>query len=430
MNHQPPDVAVIGTGYVGLTTAVCLAHLGRNVVAVDIDEDKIGRLRLGEVPILEQGLDELLTEGLQNGRLRFSTSYQHAAEAPTVVLCLPTPSQSDGGLDLSYLEQAATKLSQILQTGAVVAIKSTVPIGTNQKLSKWLAREDVQVVSNPEFLREGTALSDFLYPDRIVIGAQQASAATQIADLYVGIDGPIQLTDPTSAEVIKYASNTFLAAKLSFVNELSRLCDHLGGNIEAVTEGLGSDHRIGSAFLTPGPGWGGSCFPKDTLGLAHVARMAGLKLPVVEAARTSNEIHQQYVIAEIGRIVQRPLEQARVGVWGATFKAGTDDTRDSPALEIMAELNRLGASVTVYDPAARPAEIPAETAGDPYTVCMGADLLVVLTEWPEFATVDLAKVAGTMREPLLYDTRYVIDNAKAAKAGIALVQPGRMPSTS
>ncbi len=422
-----PDVAIIGTGYVGLTTAACFAHLGRDVIAVDIDTAKIASLNRGRVPILEAGLTALVHDGLATRRLRFTDSYADITDAPVVMLCLPTPHDPDGGLDLRFIEQAAATLQRLLAAQAIVVTKSTVPVGTQAELAGWLARPDVDVVSNPEFLREGTAVADFLNPDRIVIGAGSRRAARTVADLYAGIDAPVHTTDPTSAELIKYAANTFLATKLSFVNEMSRLCDRLGGDITAVTAGLGSDHRIGDAFLQPGPGWGGSCFPKDTRGLAHLARSACEDLPVVEAAHASNERHLDHIVSTITRLCPEPLADARLAVWGATFKAGTDDTRDSPALGIVDRLQRGGATVTVHDPGAKPGTVPASTADDPYTACVDADMLVVLTEWADFAVVDLDKVADLLASPIIYDTRSIVDRRQAAEAGLHLHWPGRPP---
>lgn len=421
----PDQVAVIGTGYVGLTTAACLAHLGRHVTAIDIDAGKIAALNEGCIPILEAGLDALVADGRSAGRLVFSTEIEAAAAAGVVMVCLPTPYKPDEGLDLSYIRAAANTLSGLLSPDTIVVTKSTVPVGTHRQLRRWLGRPDVHVAANPEFLREGTAVTDFLAPDRIVIGAATASVGQRVADLYHGTDAPIQITDPTSAELIKYAANAFLATKLSFVNELSRLCDRLGGDIGAVTTGLGSDHRIGPAFLRPGPGWGGSCFPKDTQGLTHLARKANQHLPVAQAAHASNQIHLDHIAGAIARLCPQPLEHARIAVWGATFKAGTDDTRDSPAIDITNRLLASGADVVVFDPAARASDVPANTVDDPYSACRDADLLVVLTEWDEFHDADLDKVAGVLATPLIYDTRQVIDPARAARAGIGLHRPGR-----
>lgn len=421
----PADVAIIGTGYVGLTTAACLAHLGRRVLAVDIDAAKIAALRNGRIPILETGLDGLVAEGLDSGRLDFTTDYRQIATTPIVMLCLPTPHQPDGGLDLSYINAAATTIRPLLAPGATVVTKSTVPVGTHQQLTNWLDRPDLNIAANPEFLREGTAVHDFLSPDRIVIGAHTSQISQTVASLYEGIDAPIQTTDPTSAELIKYAANTFLATKLSFINEISRLCDHLGADIEAITTGLGSDHRIGPAFLRPGPGWGGSCFPKDTRGLTHLARNASQQLPVAEAAHASNQIHLDHVTTTITNLSPRPINETRIAVWGTTFKAGTNDTRDSPALDICERLTRRGATIAAYDPAASNDTALAQTVDDPYSACRNADLLVVLTEWPAFAEADLYKVAHLLAAPIVYDTRSIIDHNNANDAGLQLHQIGR-----
>ncbi len=419
------DVAIIGAGYVGLTTAACLAHLGRRVVAVDVDGQKIATLSQGEVPILEAGLDALVGQGLDSGHLEFSTDHIRAAVAPVIMLCLPTPYRTGDGLDLGYVEAAAASLSPVLLPGTIVATKSTVPVGTHRKLEAWLERDDLHVAANPEFLREGTAVRDFLAPDRIVIGAADDRIGRAVADLYRGVDAPIQITDPTSAELIKYAANAFLAGRLSFVNEMSRLCDRLGGDVTAVMGGLGTDHRIGSHFLQPGPGWGGSCFPKDTRGLTDLARQADLDLPVAAAAHSSNQIHLDHTTDVILRLCRRRPDQARIAVWGATFKAATNDTRESPALAIMHRLRRSGATVVAYDPVAPSSDVPTSTVEDPYSACRDADLLVVLTEWPEFASTDLEKVARLLAAPLVYDTRSVIDAAAARAAGLELHRTGR-----
>ena len=422
-----PELVVVGTGYVGLTSAACLASLGRSVTAIDIDAAKIDALDQGHVPIVEAGLEALVDDGLTSGRLRFSSSYDACRHADMILLCLPTPHHDRGGLDLSFLRQAATTLRLVAPAGAIVVTKSTVPAGTHAELASWLDRPDVAVASNPEFLREGTAVDDFLNPDRIVIGAADDQVARAVAAMYDGIDAPVQLTDPASAELIKYAANSFLATKLGFINEISRLCDSLGADIADVAAGVGSDHRIGTAFLQPGPGWGGSCFPKDTRGLAHVARRAGRQLPIVEAAFASNGDHVDHIAAEITDLCPPPIVGARIAVWGATFKAGTDDVRDSPAVEIVNRLSGQGADVVVYDPAAARSLVPATTADDPYSACLDADLLVVLTEWAEFGQADLEKVAHLMRGTVVYDTRYVVEPTTAAEAGLMLRQPGRRP---
>ena len=422
---NPETVTIIGTGYVGLTTAACLAHLGHRVHAMDIDTDKVDALNTGQVPIVEAGIDRLVAEGLSSGQLSFTADYAVVADATITMLCLPTPPKPDGGLDLAYVESAVKRIAPLLSADSIVVTKSTVPVGTHDLVRSWLDRSDAHAVSNPEFLREGTAVEDFLAPDRVVIGAANAAIGERVASLYSRLDTTIMHTDPTSAELIKYAANTFLATKLSFINEMSRLCDHLGADIDSVAAGLGSDHRIGSAFLRPGPGWGGSCFPKDTLGLCHLAQTTDHHLPVTEAAYASNQLQLDHVTCEVERISQRPLSEVSIAVWGATFKAETDDTRDSPALDIVARLTQQGARVTVYDPIAAPETIPARTTEDPYSACTGADILVVLTEWAEFGSVDLDKVAAQLGNPHVYDTRAVIDPAAAEAAGLVLHRLGK-----
>lgn len=425
LGTTPADVAIIGTGYVGLTTAACLAHLGRRVLAVDIDPAKVADLQAGHIPILEAGLDALVADGLRSGHLDFTTDYHRIATSPVVMLCLPTPHKPDGGLDLSAIRTAAETLRLLLAPGTTVVTKSTVPVGTHRQLTDWLDRPDLHVAANPEFLREGTAVQDFLSPDRIVIGALTDQITRTVESLYEGIDAPLVRTDPTSAELIKYAANTFLATKLSFVNEMTRLCDQLGGDMDAIGTGLGSDHRIGPAFLQPGPGWGGSCFPKDTRGLTHLAGTVGLRLPVAEAAHASNQVHLDHVTTAITELSSRPVEETRIAVWGTTFKAGTDDTRDSPALAVVERLVARGATVAAYDPAASIDADLAQTVDDPYSACHDADLLVVLTEWPAFAEADLDKVADLLAAPIVYDARAIIDRVAAIRAGLELHQIGR-----
>ena len=421
--ESPPSVAVIGAGYVGLTAAACLAHLGRRVVAVDIDRARIRRLRGGDLPLYEPGLGALVTGGLASGRLHFADSHAAGATADVVLLCLPTPSAADGCPDLSFVEAALDELRPLVRPGAVVATKSTVPVGSSRHLAAHLDRSDVSLATNPEFLREGSAVQDFLHPDRIVIGVDDAAAGQALSAVYRGIDAPIQVTDPTSAELIKYAANAFLAAKVSFVNEISRLADAYRAEIGGVVRGVAADARIGPAFLEPGPGWGGSCFPKDTLGLAAVARAAGVDVPVVAAAHRSNEIQLDHVADRIDTVLGgRP---GRLAVWGVTFKAGTDDVRDSPAGWIVDRLVAAGHQVVAYDPMADPHQVGVPLVDDPYTACVGADALAVLTEWPEFATADLGKVVDVLDRPVIYDTRGVIDELAADRAGAVLHRLGR-----
>ncbi len=332
-------LAIIGTGYVGLTTGACLAHLGHDVVCADVDVEKVDRLADGEVPIVEAGLSDLVAEGLSADRLRFTADVAGSvADRQVVFLCVPTPHAPDGSVDLSYVEAAAASIGASLAPGAVVVNKSTVPVGTTAVVSGIIGRDDVAVASNPEFLREGTAVADFLGPDRIVIGSDDDRAREVVRSIYDGVDAPMVLTDPASAETIKYAANAFLATKLSFANAIAAVCEGVGADVSDVMSGLGYDRRIGPEFLNPGPGWGGSCLPKDTRALIRIAEDAGYDFRFLEGVIEVNEEQFARVAAKVRRAAGGQLERRTVAVWGLTFKAGTDDLRDSPALEVVDRL--------------------------------------------------------------------------------------------
>ena len=339
-------IAVIGTGYVGLTTGVCFAHLGHDVVCADIDADKVERLSRGEIPILEAGLDDLLREGLQSGRLTFMLGASGAVvDAEFAYLCVPTPQGADGSADLSYIEAAAREIAPHLQRDTVVVNKSTVPVGSTRLVEQALGRSDVQVVSNPEFLREGTAVDDFLHPDRVIIGSDDQSAAIRVASLYIGVPAPLMVTDPASAETIKYASNAFLATKLSFVNAVAAMCEAVGADVNDVVLGMGYDKRIGHEFLKPGPGWGGSCFPKDSRALLYIAQEAGYEFGLLEGVIEVNDEQFDRVADKVVQMAGGSVEGRKVAIWGLTFKANTDDLRESPSLQILRRLIAAGANV-------------------------------------------------------------------------------------
>jgi UDPglucose 6-dehydrogenase len=423
------SIAVIGAGYVGLTTAACLAHLGHDVVCADVVPEKVDRLQRGEVPILEAGLDELVREGLQSGRLRFVLGAAAAVgEAEFVYLCVPTPQGDDGSADLSYIEAAAREISPHLAPESVVVNKSTVPVGSTRFVERALERSDVHVVSNPEFLREGSAVADFLHPDRVVIGSDDQSAAIRVASLYIGVPAPLMVTDPASAETIKYASNAFLATKLSFVNAVAALCEAVGADVNDVVLGMGYDKRIGHEFLKPGPGWGGSCFPKDSRALLYIANRAGYDFDLLEGVITVNEEQFTRVAEKVEAMVGGDVAGRTVAVWGLTFKANTDDRRDSPALEVVDRLLERGASVQAYDPTV---DGPLDThpdlviAPDPYAACAGADVLVVLTEWDEFKWLDLDKVADALGALRMVDARNLLDRSALVRRGFAYEGIGR-----
>jgi UDPglucose 6-dehydrogenase len=420
------QIAVIGAGYVGLTTAGCFAHLGHDVTCADVDEDKVARLNRGEVPIVEAGLDTMVRECLDGGRLRFVVGEQAAArDAEFAYLCVPTPQADDGSADLSYIETAARNIGPVLPSEAVVVNKSTVPVGSTRVVERVLGRDDVAVVSNPEFLREGSAVHDFLHPDRIVIGSDDQSAAVRVAALYIGVTAPIIVTTPASAETIKYASNAFLATKISFVNAIAAVCEAVGADVKDVVLGMGYDKRIGHEFLRPGPGFGGSCFPKDTRALVHIAESSGYPFELLRGVIAVNEEQFHRVVAKVREVAGGSLHGVKVAVWGLTFKARTDDTRDSPALRIVELLQSDGADVAAYDPAVKAPIQGLEPANDPYSVCEDAQVLAVLTEWDEFRWVDFDKVANLMAAPRVVDARNVLDKPALERRGFAYMGIGR-----
>jgi UDPglucose 6-dehydrogenase len=420
------EIAVIGAGYVGLTTAACFSHLGHDVICADIDEARIAQLTRGEMPIVEAGLEALVREGLEGGRLGFVVGAANAvSSAEFAYLCVPTPQDDDGAADLTYIEAAAREIGPRLPSEAVVVNKSTVPVGSTRVVERVLGRDDVVVVSNPEFLREGSAVHDFLNPDRIVIGSDDQSAAVRVASLYIGVTAPIIVTDPPSAETIKYAANAFLAAKVSFVNAIAAVCDAVGADVKDVVLGMGYDKRIGHEFLKPGPGFGGSCLPKDTRALVQIADSAGYSFDLMRGVITVNEDQFQRVAAKVRDMAGGSLEGVKVAVWGLTFKARTDDTRESPALRIVSLLADQGAVVQAYDPAVKGPAGGVVPAADPYSVCDGARVLAVLTEWDDFRWLDFDKVAGLMETPRVVDARNLLDRAGLERRGFSYVGIGR-----
>jgi UDPglucose 6-dehydrogenase len=420
------QIAVIGAGYVGLTTAACFSSLGHDVVCADIDEARVAQLARGEIPIVEAGLDALVREGMEGGRLRFVVGAEAAAAtAEFAYLCVPTPQGDDGSADLSYIEAAARQIGPVLPSEAVVVNKSTVPVGSTRAVERVLGRDDVVVVSNPEFLREGSAVHDFLNPDRIVIGSDDQAAAVRVASLYIGVTAPLIVTDPASAETIKYASNAFLATKISFVNAIAAVCEAVGADVKDVVLGMGYDKRIGHEFLKPGPGWGGSCFPKDSRALVHIADTSGYSFDLLRGVITVNDDQFKRVVGKVREMAGGSLAGVKVGAWGLTFKARTDDTRDSPALRIVALMRDEGAEVTAYDPAVKSPVGGVDPAADPYSVCEGAEVLVVLTEWDEFRWLDFDKVAGLMASPRVVDARNLLDKPALERRGFTYAGIGR-----
>ncbi|MGI9034348.1 MAG: UDP-glucose dehydrogenase family protein [Acidimicrobiales bacterium] len=424
-------IAVIGAGYVGLTTGACFAHMGHHVVCADVVAEKVEGLSRGEVPILEAGLPELVREGIDGGRLSFVLGAAGAAAGCEIAyLCVPTPQSDDGSADLSYLRQAAAEIGPVLGAEAIVVNKSTVPVGSTRVVEEALGRDDVVVVSNPEFLREGSAVKDFLNPDRIVIGTEDQAAAGRVASLFSSIAAPVIVTDPATAETIKYACNAFLATKVSFVNAVANVCEAVGADVRDVVLGMGYDRRIGFEFLRPGPGWGGSCFPKDTSALVRIAEDSGYDFGLLRGVQQVNSEQFARVVAKIVRLAGGSVDGVRVGVWGLTFKARTDDLRNSPALEVIARLRSLGARVCAHDPAmgnaAHRRQLDGiEVACDPYAACEGAAVLAVLTEWDEFRRLDFAKVGEALATRAIVDARNLLDPTALRRAGFTYEGIGR-----
>lgn len=423
-------IAIIGTGYVGLTTGACLSHLGHTVVCADVVPEKVESLSRGEVPILEAGLDDLVHAGIAGGRLSFVLGAQNAvADAEFVFLCLPTPQGADGAADLSYIKAAAADIGPFLQPETVVINKSTVPVGSAGEVQKKLKRDDVHVVSNPEFLREGTAVDDFLHPDRVVIGSNDQAAAERVAGLYANLDAEVLITDPASAETIKYASNAFLATKISFVNAMAAVCEEVGADVSDVVKGMGLDQRIGNRFLVPGPGWGGSCFPKDSHALVRIAENSGYQFGLLRQVIAVNEEQFGRVANKITRFAGGSVEGKTIAVWGLTFKAATDDLRDSPSLNIIHRLIEVGATVRAYDPAVEDGSDPRlagiEVVTDPYEATAGADVLAVLTEWPDFKDLSFEKVGELIGTKAVVDARNLLDREAVKALGFAYDGIGR-----
>ncbi len=419
-------IAVVGTGYVGLTTGAYLAHLGHEVICADVVEEKVRRLSAGEIPIVEAGLEELVREGLDSGRLTFVLGAAGAVEeADFVFLCVPTPQGDDGAADLSYIRAAAREIAPRLRPGAIVINKSTVPVGSTKVVDRALDRSDVRVVSNPEFLREGSAVHDCLHPDRIVVGGDDTAACEAVAGLFEKLGAPVIIADAASAETIKYASNAFLATKISFVNAIAGVCEAVGADVRKVVDGMGHDKRIGFEFLNPGPGWGGSCFGKDTRALIRLSEDRGYDFDLLRGVIQVNESQFTRVVRKVRAMAGGSLEDVHVAVWGLTFKAGTDDLRDSPALAITRRLRTAGATVTAYDPTQPSGLEGIEVVGDAYAACQDADVLVILTEWPEFAEADLDKVAEMLAEPRIVDTRNLLDPDEMVARGFRYDSIGR-----
>ncbi|MBM4119945.1 MAG: UDP-glucose/GDP-mannose dehydrogenase family protein [Nitrospira sp.] len=435
-------ISVIGTGYVGLVTGACFAEFGLNVTCMDADARRIGTLEKGTVPFYEPGITELVSKGIRDGRLTFTTDIAKAvAEALVIFIAVGTPSREDGSADLSYVEKVGLGIAEHMTSYKVIATKSTVPVGTGERLREVIKKTQKKpvrfdIVSNPEFLREGSAIEDFMRPNRVVIGADSSEAVALMKALYRPlylIETPILITDLASAEMIKYASNTFLATKVSFINEIATLCEKVGADVQTVAKGMGLDHRIGSKFLHAGPGFGGSCFPKDVAALIQTGARQGLEMRIAKAAAEVNTLQKKAMVGKI-RQALGGLQGKTVGVLGLSFKPNTNDLREAPALMIIEGLQQEGCAVRVYDPAAMEEGtklLPTITpCADPYEVATGSDALVIMTEWNEFRNLEFDRLKALLRQPLLIDLRNVYEPERVAGMGfryVAVGRPERLP---
>jgi len=431
-------IAMIGTGYVGLVSGACFAEFGPDVTCVDVNAEKIERLLKGEIPIYEPGLDALVAKGIKSGRLAFTTNLATAvAEADAVFIAVGTPSRrGDGHADLRFVEAAAIEVAKALQGYTVVVTKSTVPVGTGRRVAEIIRRTnptaEFDVASNPEFLREGSAIGDFMRPDRVVIGAETDRARAVMQALYRPLylmETPVVMTTLETAELTKYAANAFLATKITFINEMADLCEKVGANVQDVARGMGLDGRIGKKFLHAGPGYGGSCFPKDTIALVRTAQEYGSPARIVETVVQVNDTRKGAMASRVMAACGGSVRGKTVGVLGVAFKPNTDDMRDAPSLAIVPALQDAGATVRAYDPAAMHEAEPllpgVHWCTDAYDVAVGADVLVIITEWNEFRALDLDRVGASMTQKVLVDLRNVYRAEDVRELGFRYTSIGR-----
>jgi UDPglucose 6-dehydrogenase len=428
------QISVIGVGYVGLVTGACFADLGNRVVALDIDEVKIEGLNRGELPIYEPGLEELVARNVEAGRLSFTTSYKEALEdAGFVFISVGTPSGDEGEAELKYVRSAAISIAEYMVSPIIVVNKSTVPVGTGDYVAEIIRAHqtepiDFDVVSNPEFLREGAAISDFMNPARIVLGSLDKDAADKVAQLHLALRAPIVVCDLRTAEMIKYASNALLATKISFINEIANICEALGADVKEVAAGMGYDPRIGPHFLDAGLGFGGSCFPKDVMALAFMAEEKGRNPQLLQAVMEINTDQRRQIVEKTEQLLSG-LEGKVVGLLGLTFKPNTDDLREAPALDVAERLKAKGAIVKAYDPVGMVRAVDllsdVEMAADPYQLAQDCDVLVICTEWNEFKQLNLEQVRDVMKQPMIVDGRNIYEPAQMAELGFEYRGIGR-----
>jgi UDPglucose 6-dehydrogenase len=435
------NVCVVGTGYVGLVSGACFAEFGVQVICADNDEAKVAALQNGTIPIYEPGLEGLVERNVREGRLSFTTDTAEAIRSSLVVfIAVSTPSCPDGSTDLTKVEAVAREIGRSMDSYKVIVTKSTVPVGTFAKVRGWIEAElaaagrevRFSVASNPEFLREGAAIGDFMRPDRVVIGTEDVEATAILNDLYRPlylIEAPVLMTDIPTAELTKYAANAFLATKISFINEMANLCEKVGADVHSIARGIGLDRRIGPKFLHAGPGFGGSCFPKDTRSIAHFAREVDQELEIIESVIRVNERQRERMVEKIVDALDGDIDGRTIGILGLSFKPETDDMRDAPAVDIIRGLEKRGARVRAYDPQAMGEAsklLPDLTTCDnAYEACSGADALVLVTEWNQFRMLDLARIKSLLRQPVIVDLRNIYEPGPMREAGFRYFCVGR-----
>lgn len=432
-------LSIIGTGYVGLVTGTCFAEMGHDVTCIDIDAAKVERMKKGECPIFEPGLEPLMQANFQEGRLHFSNNYESVSRAQAVFLAVGTPSSEDGQADLKYIFGACDSIAPYLQDGSIVVVKSTVPVGTGDKVREHIkakTKKKFSVVNNPEFLKEGSAVEDFMKPERIIIGSREPEAAAVIEELYEAFNRQVKRTihmSNISAEMTKYAANCFLATKISFMNEVARLCDAVGADVEEVRHGISTDSRIGSQFLYPGPGYGGSCFPKDVKALAFTARELGTRFKIVETVEEVNKEQKKYLVGKVKKHFKDDLKGKVFVIWGTAFKANTDDIRETPAIDTVLALHEAGARIRIHDPEAadhfeqymHKLNVPLDQFENKYDALNGADALIVLTEWKQYRAPDFDEIKTRLKTPLIFDGRNLYNTKKVLEQGFTYYAIGK-----